>query len=115
LNLNTHVHSVFVDGVYTFEDGLGTFHPLPAPETEALSAVCERIATRLHRWLRKRDLVRDDDQEPFREPEGTDALDSCTQGALGVGELGRVDDEAEAPPTSWARCRSRSRGGEAAT
>jgi hypothetical protein len=101
LNLNTHVHSVFADGVYTFEDGIGRFHALPGPETEALSAVCERVAMRLHRWLRKRDLVRDDDQEPFPEREGTDALDGCTEGALGVGELGRVDDDAEEPPDEF--------------
>lgn len=87
--MNTHVHSVFIDGVYTFECGTATFHPLPAPETPELTEVCERVAMSLHRWLQQRDLLRDEVDEPFREPE-TDALEGCTRGALGVGELGTV-------------------------
>jgi hypothetical protein len=70
----------------------------PAASRARTSPACPSPSASAVKWLRKRDLVRDADEEPFREPDETDALDGCTQGALGIGELGRIDDDGEDPP-----------------
>jgi hypothetical protein len=61
LNLNVHLHMIFIDGAYR-SDGVAppVFHPVPPPETANLQALVERIAERLGRMLEKRGLIERD-------------------------------------------------------
>ncbi len=79
LNLNTHNHAAFVDGVFVIESGStpvaisqATFHELPPPERHQMDAVCGRIATRFIRWLER--------QRPSRR--GTRSLQQRSTGAI---------------------------------
>lgn len=61
LNLNVHLHMIFVDGVY-LTGGVGppVFRPVPAPGTAELQALVQQIAERLGRQLEKRSLIERD-------------------------------------------------------
>ena len=53
LNLNIHIHSLVLDGVYVWDDGLQAlrFIPLPEPTAEELERVLSRVRDRLRRLL----------------------------------------------------------------
>jgi len=56
--LNVHLHSIVLDGVYVDEsDGRPGFRPLPAPTTAELHAVTARVARKVLRVLRRRGLL----------------------------------------------------------
>ena len=57
LNMNTHFHILFLEGVYTDDRGPGaapTFHRLPPPNDEEVSEVVKQIALKVIARLRKR-------------------------------------------------------------
>jgi len=55
LNLNTHFHSIFSDGIYTKDDaGELTFHRLPGPTLAEVREIAGKIAKKVHRWLEQR-------------------------------------------------------------
>jgi len=55
LNLNTHFHSIFSDGIYTENDaGELTFHRLPGPTLAEVRKIAGKIAKKVHRWLEQR-------------------------------------------------------------
>lgn len=61
LNLNVHFHTLFPDGVYTFdEDGEPTFHALPPPSEEQLLRLEALISERVRRLLVRRGVWEDD-------------------------------------------------------
>ena len=90
LNLHVHFHVCVLDGVYTESDdgGPGRFLPAPAPDAMDLQEITQTVHVRVVRWLRKRGLLADfdDDGSPV-EPSEPSALDACLQGSLGVGKL----------------------------
>ena len=49
LNLNPHLHMLFVDGVYTFDDETPRFHRVAAPTQAELQRLLHAIATRVAR------------------------------------------------------------------
>ena len=57
LNLNVHLHSLILDGVYERSAG-GTprFHPLPPPDDTEVERVARQVARRLARLLERRGL-----------------------------------------------------------
>jgi hypothetical protein len=61
LNLNIHVHMLFLDGVY-IEDNYGTsrFRRIKAPTSDELSRLTQTIAHRVGRYLERRDLLERD-------------------------------------------------------
>ena len=65
LNLNTHLHAVAVDGVFTRPPAptltRALFHRLPAPERAELQGVALRVHRRFVAWLERRGLVRPPD------------------------------------------------------
>jgi hypothetical protein len=96
LNLNTHVHAVFCDGVFEFDGAEhGVFHALPAPDAARLTLVCENTAARLFRWLRRRGLAAEEVGPSSNEARTVSAVEACDRGALGIGELTSIDDEGE--------------------
>ncbi len=69
LNLTPHFHTLVLDGVYagpTHE--LGSFLPLPPPETEDVARVLAGAARRILRVLERRDLEADDDPLTSDDP-----------------------------------------------
>ena len=78
LNLNVHLHMIFIDGAYR-SDGTAppVFHPVPPPDTADLQALVQRIAERLGRMLEKRGLLERDAESAWLngEPAEAGALD----------------------------------------
>lgn len=56
LNLNVHLHSLVLDGVFTRSapTAAPVFHDLPAPTDEEVAQVLERVHRRVRRLLRRR-------------------------------------------------------------
>lgn len=56
MNLNLHIHSLVLDGVYTrpTPDAAPVFHPLPPPTDEEIGTVLERVHERVQKLLRRR-------------------------------------------------------------
>jgi len=104
LNLNTHNHAAFVDGVFVIEPGStpdaisgARFHQLPPPGRDEIDALCDRIATRFIRWLERRGLITPEPDHFNNEPPEQSALDSCSQLSLGIGVLASVPGENARP------------------
>ena len=78
LNLNVHLHMIFIDGAYR-SDGTAppVFHAVPPPATADLQALVQRIAERLGRMLEKRGLLERDAESAWLngEPAEAGALD----------------------------------------
>ncbi|MBI3201126.1 MAG: transposase [Myxococcales bacterium] len=120
LNLNTHVHAVFPDGVFVRESASARaeFVRVSPPTPLELSALCERIHARFVRWLGSRGLLRTDEHASNDRPESS-CIDSCTEAAIGIGTLASVDDgsatdgEAAAEQANLPRARKGKHVGEA--
>ena len=56
LNVNLHLHSLVLDGVYTrpAPEAALVFHPLPAPTDEEIAKLLERVRAGVERLLRRR-------------------------------------------------------------
>jgi len=79
LNLNVHLHMIFVDGAYR-SDGSAppVFHPVPPPDAAHLQALVRRIAERLGRMLERRGLIERDAESAWLSGDS--------------GEVGALDD-----------------------
>jgi hypothetical protein len=59
LRLNPHLHTIFLDGVYS-PDGEGKgqmFHPAPAPTQDEIEALVGRASKRILRFLQRRGVI----------------------------------------------------------
>jgi hypothetical protein len=66
LNLNVHFHLLVLDGVYRREgEGQLRFVPLPAPSSEELQALVQRIAERIGRSLERSGLITRDIENAY--------------------------------------------------
>ena len=72
LNLNVHFHSLVPDGVFVRDGELGRvrFVRVPAPTTEDVERLVEKVAARVTRWLARRGFA---DEEPAVEDDPDDA------------------------------------------
>ena len=68
LSLNIHLHMLFVDGVYTFEQERPRFHRGAAPTRPELQRLLRIIATRVTRALEGQGLLIRDDETPLPRP-----------------------------------------------
>ena len=68
LSLNPHLHMLFVDGVYTFEQERPRFHRSTAPTRPELQRLLRIIATRVTRALEGQGLLIRDDETPLPRP-----------------------------------------------
>jgi hypothetical protein len=59
INLNLHIHSLILDGVYADPENTGTptFHALPAPDDQEIARVTAAVAKRIVRLLTRRGLL----------------------------------------------------------
>ena len=90
LNLNPHLHVIWLDGVFSFnEECAARFHPLDPPSRDDLDRIVRRVAERVIRWLRRKGVF--DLREPEERPialEAPTSLEAFTQVALASGDFG---------------------------
>ncbi len=98
LNLNPHLHVIWLDGVFTFDEGTTRFHPAEPPNRECLERIVRHVARRVVRWLGRKGLL----DERVREersnvPETATSLDACAHVALAPGGFGSAGSPTPAP------------------
>ena len=66
LNLNLHLHSLVLDGVYTrpAPEAAPVFHPLPAPTDEEIAKILERVREGVEKLLRRRGRLPEEPSPP---------------------------------------------------
>ena len=79
---NPHLHMLFVDGAYTFEDELPRFHRVRAPTHAELQRLLHAIATRITRALERQGLLLRDDPSSVLDIESADDFDSLLAAAV---------------------------------
>ena len=89
LNLNTHLHAVFPDGVFSrLASGIIEFHELRQPAADDLEEISFNVHQRFMRWLKRHGLLKNEVGDEFsNEVPELSALEACAQGSLGLGNL----------------------------
>ena len=82
LNLNIHLHMLFVDGVYTFDDERPRLHRGCAPAQPELQRLLRAIATRVTRALERQGLLIRDDETPSFDLEPDDGFEQLLGAAV---------------------------------
>jgi len=77
LNLNVHLHMLFLDGVYVVSESNAApvFRRMPAPTTTQLQAVLQRLSQRIGRYLERQSLLVRDPEHDYLQLDALDALD----------------------------------------
>jgi len=74
LNLNVHLHTLVLDGVFTTDaTGTARFDPAPPPTDHEVARLVATIARRVERLLRRRGLLPDEDVDAPADPMAEDA------------------------------------------
>ena len=89
LNLNTHLHAVFPDGVFSrLSSGKVEFHEPRQPAPIDLEEIAFNVHQRFMRWLQRHGLLKNETDDEFsNESPELSALEACAQGSLGLGNL----------------------------
>ena len=82
LSLNIHLHMLFVDGVYTFEQERPRLHRGCAPAQPELQRLLRAIATRVTRALERQGLLIRDDETPSLDLEPDDGFEQLLGAAV---------------------------------
>ena len=82
LNLNVHLHMLFVDGAYTFEQERPRLHRGCAPTQPELQRLLRTIATRVTRALESQGLLIRDDETPSLDLEPDDGFEQLLGAAV---------------------------------
>ena len=82
LNLNIHLHMLFVDGVYTFDDERPRLHRGCAPTRPELQRLLRTIATRVSRALESQGLLIRDDETASLDLEPDDGFEQLLGAAV---------------------------------
>jgi len=83
LNLNVHLHMLFLDGVYVEEQGTLTFRRVAPPTTMQLQALLERLAQRIGRHLQRSGWLRRDAESSDLQLDGLDDETTCMDSLRG--------------------------------
>jgi len=75
LNLNTHFHMLFLDGVYSFDRARPKFHRTPRPTPAELVRLLHTISTRVARLLERHGLLVRDPEHDYLDFEPAEAID----------------------------------------
>jgi len=109
LNLNPHLHVIWLDGVFTFDDDAPRFLPADSPNRSDLERIVQRVAERVVRWLDRKGLLDISGREEERSnvPETPSTLDACAQVALATGGFGvagsQAADAGDHDDARWSR------------
>ena len=82
LNLNPHLHMLFVDGAYTFDDDSPRFHRVAAPTQAELQRLLHAIATHVTRALERQGLLTRDDETASLDLEPADGFEQLLGAAV---------------------------------
>ena len=82
LNLNPHLHMLFVDGAYAFDDEAPRFHRVAAPTQAELQRLLHAIATRTTRALERQGLLSRDEENPALDLEPDDGFEQLLGAAV---------------------------------
>ena len=82
LNFNIHLHMLFVDGVYTFDEERPRLHRGCAPTQPELQRLLRTIATRVTRALESQGLLIRDDETPSLDLEPDDGFEQLLGAAV---------------------------------
>ena len=82
LNLNPHLHMLFVDGAYAFDDKAPRFHRVAAPTQAELQHLLHAIATRVTRALERQGLLIRDEENPSLDLEPADGFEQLLAAAV---------------------------------
>jgi len=75
LNLNPHLHMLFLDGAYTFSGSRASFHRARRPQPDDLLQLLDSLSRRIVRLLERRGLLIADPQYPTLDLDVGSALD----------------------------------------
>ncbi|MFQ5757881.1 MAG: IS91 family transposase, partial [Acidiferrobacterales bacterium] len=75
MSLNVHLHLLFLDGVYTFDNARPRFHRVEAPNHGELVSLLHTIASRVTRALDKQGLLIRDAEQPYLDLEPADGFE----------------------------------------
>jgi hypothetical protein len=97
LNLHVHFHVLCLDGVYMppEEDVAPRFVEAPAPTRQELESMLQRIYGRVMKWLKKRGLLRD--EEDSHERPALSAQEELTLAGLQRGTLVTLRSDVDEP------------------
>ena len=82
LNLNPHLHMLFLDGAYALDGEAPRFHRVAAPTQAELQRLLHTIATRTTRALEKQGLLTRDDDSPALDIEPADDFEQLLGAAV---------------------------------
>ena len=82
LNLNIHLHMLFIDGVYTFDDERPRFDRGCAPTQPELQRLLRTTAARVTRALEKQGLLLRDEDTPSLDLEPADGFEQLLGAAV---------------------------------
>ena len=82
LNLNIHLHMLFIDGAYTFEEERLRLHGGSAPTRPELQRLLRTIATRFTRALERQGMSIRDDEIPSLDLEPDDGFEQLPGAAV---------------------------------
>jgi len=109
LNLNPHLHVIWLDGVFTFDDGAPRFLPADSPSRSDLERIVRRVAERVVRWLDRKGVldISGRQEERSNVPETPSTLDACAEVALATGGFGvaasQAADAGDHDDARWSR------------
>ncbi len=89
INLNVHLHSLFLDGVYYEDNGEQKFFRIPGPTDREVAVLVQRIRNRVVRYLSKRGYTIDDFSEDplaFENPVMAALFGASIQSRIAVGD-----------------------------
>ena len=82
LNLNPHLHMLFLDGAYTFNSGSAAFYRAHRPCRDDLLHLLHTLSGRVARLLERRGLLIADEPQPYLDMEMGTALDQLQAASI---------------------------------
>jgi ribosomal protein S27E len=82
LNLNIHLHMLFMDGAYTFKGGQATFHRADPPSRDNLVKLLHALSGRIVRLLERRGLLVADPEYPELDLQVGSSLDQLQAASI---------------------------------
>jgi len=87
LNLNVHLHILFLDGAYTFSGNRPTFHRARPPAGEELNRLLDVLSKRIVRVLERRGLLIADPEHCCLDLEPGSSLDHLQAASINARRL----------------------------
>jgi len=82
LNLNIHLHMLFLDGAYTFSGQRVSFHRARRPSNAELAQLLGTLSRRIVRVLERRGLLIADPEHPYLDLEPGSSLDHLQDASI---------------------------------